>query len=293
MGPYETEDSVLRHRCFSVLLQGLRSEEFWPAMHAAEAFTEAGMAKLVLETLRPRLAIETDDQRRCGLAREQIRAGHTRQIDLLLAILGDTESNARVHAAESIFKVRPMLALFDDNEDLLCALEEDNPPLEMMAAAALIRGGDPSYLPRVRRHLASDEPQSRRLAAWVLGQVGEERDRPALQQAAEEETDALTLSFLVNALARLDVPEAMEDVVSNLKSEDPTMRAYAAETLGACDAPDLLITLIPMLRDDHLDTRIRAAQAVLHLIECRKRKQRLEAGGKPIRRKQTPRPHPR
>lgn len=282
VGPYETEDSILRHRCISVLLQGLRSGEFWPSMHAAEAFTEAGMANLVLQTLGPRLARETDDQRRCGLAREQIRAGDSRHIELLLSILGDTDSNGRVHAAESIFKVRVGLALFSDNEDLRCALEEDNPPLEMMAAAALVRGGNPLYLSHIRRHLGSDEAPHRRIAAWALGQVGEERDRATLQQAAGEETDALTLSFIMNALARLNTPGVIEDVVSNLRSHDPTIRAYAAETLGACEEPDLLTALVPRLRDSHLDTRVRSAQSILHLIECRKRKQKLHAGGKPV-----------
>src|SRR5688500_1749956 len=66
-------DPVLRGRCEEVLRAALVSDEFWPAMHAAEALTLAGRGRDVLAALARRS--ETDDQKRCGLAREAVRAG--------------------------------------------------------------------------------------------------------------------------------------------------------------------------------------------------------------------------
>src|SRR5687768_11691973 len=65
----------VRQKCLLLLREGLKSEEFWPAMHAAEALTIAGEAAEVREALAPRLPKETDDQHCCGLARELVRAG--------------------------------------------------------------------------------------------------------------------------------------------------------------------------------------------------------------------------
>src|SRR5690242_10317620 len=68
-------DEAARARCLAVLRAGLGSDEFWPAMHAAEALTLEGLGAEVRASLAARLPGETDDQRRCGLARELVRAG--------------------------------------------------------------------------------------------------------------------------------------------------------------------------------------------------------------------------
>ena len=59
-------------RCLEVLRNGLRSSEFWPSMHAAEALTQSGHGKEVTELLPVRLQTTADDQQRCGLARELV-----------------------------------------------------------------------------------------------------------------------------------------------------------------------------------------------------------------------------
>src|SRR5262245_49447607 len=65
----------LRDRCLAVLREGFNSDEFWPSMHAAEGLTLAGRQEEVLAMLGERLKAETDDAKRCGPARELIRAG--------------------------------------------------------------------------------------------------------------------------------------------------------------------------------------------------------------------------
>ena len=59
---------AVRQRCLTVLETGLRSKEFWPSMHAAEALTQAGRGEVVLNALKGRIETEKDDQRKCGLA---------------------------------------------------------------------------------------------------------------------------------------------------------------------------------------------------------------------------------
>src|SRR5262249_34325650 len=68
-------DEATRTRCVNVLRSGLGSDEFWPSMHAAEGLTSAGQGQDVRRALAPKLTTETDDQKRCGLARELVRAG--------------------------------------------------------------------------------------------------------------------------------------------------------------------------------------------------------------------------
>src|SRR6187200_2768271 len=82
-----TLDPVVHSRCLDVLRWGLHSDRFWHAIHAAEGLTAAGQPQEVQSFLAERLAVETDDQRRCGLARELVRAGDRRYADVLLAIL--------------------------------------------------------------------------------------------------------------------------------------------------------------------------------------------------------------
>ncbi len=57
----------VRQRCIDTLQEAVRSAEFWPAMHAAEALTLAGAQSEVVAALGDRLPAERDDQHRCGL----------------------------------------------------------------------------------------------------------------------------------------------------------------------------------------------------------------------------------
>ena len=78
-------------RCLVVLREGLASEEFWPAMHAAEGLSLGGYGAEVIAALTPRLDTETDGQKRCGLARELVRAGDRSKTSILLGLLADPD----------------------------------------------------------------------------------------------------------------------------------------------------------------------------------------------------------
>ena len=115
----------LRDRCLSVLRSGLHGGEFWPAIHAAEGLTLSGNGDEVIHSLKPKLANETDQQRRCGLARELVRAGHRVSARVMLDILNDADDYAHVHAAESLYKVFEI----GDGQSLRRAFNQtENPP---------------------------------------------------------------------------------------------------------------------------------------------------------------------
>ena len=102
--PIALDDATLQ-RCVTILREGMRGDEFWPSIHAAEGLTLGGYGAEVLDFLKDRLAQETDDQRRCGIAREIVRAGDKPTTQVMLDILASQNPHGHVHAAESLYKV--------------------------------------------------------------------------------------------------------------------------------------------------------------------------------------------
>jgi sialidase-1 len=253
-------DPALRDRCEKVLRDGLKSDEFWPAMHAAEALTLAGHGKEVLEALAKRT--ETDDQKRCGLAREAVRAGDRTKLAVLFEILDKPGSNGHTHAAESLFK----MAEVGDGKKLRAALAQDaDVKLKLMAAAALARCGHPTALDAVCKKLADPDREIRKIAAWVLGQLGESADAKAIATAFEKETDVVAKAYAVHARTLLGDADARKQLAANLSSPDAAVKTYAAEFAGYCRLADSRDSLVKLLDDPALDVRVRAAQSLIVL----------------------------
>jgi sialidase-1 len=251
----------LRVRAIKQLRQGFAAEEFWPSMHAAEGLALAGFGASVAYELRPRIAKETDDQHRCGLARETIRGGDATPVPVLATVLRNTASNGRIHAAESLFKVGQT----GDAKVLREAAAGDDPIFALMAAAALVRSGERDQLARIRAILHHQDARARRTAAWVLGQIGEPKDLPVLREQVTKETEPLSVCFFWNALAKLGDMPGRNQSLANLTSDDPAIRTYSAQTVGVWGSPAQLPALAKALGDDNLDTRIRAAEGIVRI----------------------------
>ncbi len=249
-------------RCLEVLRQGLKSDEFWPSMHAAEALTLAGHGEEVRAALEPRLATETDDRQRCGLAREIVRAGNVSRVDVLLEVLAKDDAYGHVHAAESLYKVGQI----GDGRRLRAALaREESPPLQLMAAAALGRRGSPIAMQLVRRKLADEDLDVSRIAAWVLARLGDASDIGPLRENLGRVETPLARCFFECALAALGDAAGREALVRNLTAEDPALRTFAATFAGELGMRAAADQLIEMLDDPAEDVRIRAAQSLLVL----------------------------
>jgi len=257
-----TLDDATRERCLSILRAGVNSEEFWPSMHAAEALTQAGFPAEAKKALSPRLPVEVDDQRRCGLARELVRAGDVAHAQIMLDILGGDNRYGHTHACESLFKVWQ----FGDGKLLRHAMfTAPEAKTRLMAAAALARRGDTDARGVIRALITDADGDTARIAAWILARVGDKSDIPALRAGSKRFTEPLTKAYFDHALACLGDDEGMKMLIQNLKHSDAAVRTYACEFAPDARAIAAKENLIALLDDNVLDIRIRAAQALLVL----------------------------
>ncbi|MDA0834196.1 MAG: exo-alpha-sialidase [Planctomycetota bacterium] len=261
--PYPLAAAV-REKCLMVIREGLHSDEFWPSIHAAEALTITGNGNEVRELLEPMLETETDDQKRCGLAREIARTGDRGRDRVMFRILENTESNGRIHAAESLYKLKSI----GDGEAMRQAFAEGKEEaLRLMAAAALGQSGNSNALIYLRSKLHDENPEVSMVAAWVIGRLGDVRDAKELRAAAENVKMPLARAFFEYALAQLRDEQGQQTLLKNLTNEDDAVRTYAADVAGSARLFKAVPELIRLLDDDAVDCRIRAAQSLIMLSQ--------------------------
>ncbi|MCE5186883.1 MAG: hypothetical protein LLF76_12235 [Planctomycetaceae bacterium] len=231
-------------------------------MHAAEGLTQTGDPNIVIQSLSTMLATEGDDQKRCGLAREILRAGDESKISVLVEILSNRESNGRTHAAENLFKVQRI----GDLELMIeCANDTHNPSLQLWALANLIKSDHMEYLPMLRQFLNSQSTFERAMAAYLLGQLGDKNEIDRIKEGAEQTADLDALFFYNAGVIYLKDSDATEKLKTYLDDENKTIRALSAYTVGSlviCSCQQKLITL---LDDREEDVRIRSAHALLSM----------------------------
>lgn len=255
-----TED--VRARCVEVLTEGLHSEEFWPSIHAAEGLTLGGHGDVVRAYLEPKLLTKLDDQQKCGVSRELIRAGDRQKRSIMLGILAGDDDFGHVHSAESLYKVEEI----GDGVAMRRAFEQtENLRLRVMAAAALGRCGNPEAMAFVRSILKHDDPEGYKLGAWILGRIGSPSDIKLLKKYVGKCPDELTRAYFDNSLAALGDKAGLAALAKSLKSDDPAVRTYAATFAGDARATGVADSLVAMLDDSYGDARYRAAQSLLFL----------------------------
>lgn len=252
--------AATRAKSLRILRDGLRSDEFWPSIHAAEALTLAGKGEEVRAFLEPKLPSEEDDQRKCGLARELVRAGDWQKATIMLDILAGKEPHGHVHAAESLYKV---FELGDGRAMRRGMAQSENVNLQLMAAAALGRSGNLAAMKLLRKKLADPEQEVRRIAAWILGRIGDTSDIPQLRANAAAATDEIAKCYFENSLAALGDLEGLQSLHVNLASDDPAVRTYAATFAGDARAVAVADRLTELLDDENIDVRVRSAQSLL------------------------------
>lgn len=263
-------DSPTGEKCLVVLREGLRSDDFWPAIHAAEALTLAGETDEVRAFLAPLLEKEKDTQKRCGIARELVRAGEIEKATIMLDLLRSDDAYAHSHAAESLYKVgypgegAPVRERFATTEDTR---------LKLMSAAAIAKHEDGAIREEayafLREQLETNaDPEYYKVAAWVLGRIGDADDIPRLRAREKDAKDSpLTLAYLHHSLALLGDEAGRAETARNLDSDDPDVRTYAATFAGEANLTEAIPQLIRQLDDPDLDARIRAAQALVVLSD--------------------------
>ena len=255
-------DAATKERCLFVLRQGLHAEDFWPSIHAAEGLTLGGYGTEVITFLKPRLTSSIDDQQRCGVARELVRAGDIAQSEIMLNILAGADTFGHVHAAESLYKV----VQIGDGKALGKAFSQDeNSKLKLMAAGAIGRCGDAEAMAFLRSSLDSKDLEVLKIAAWILGRIGSTSDIPLLKKQLPRCHDKLLEAYVNHSLAALGDADGLAALSNNLTSTDPAIRTYAATFAGDARAVAVSETLKKMLEDPHADAAYRAAQSLLVL----------------------------
>ena len=257
-------DASTKNQCFTVLRAGLASDEFWPSIHAAEALTLVGHGAEVRRYLEPKLQTEKDDQRRCGVSRELVRAGDKAKSAVMLGILKGADKHGHVHAAESLYKVgwagdaAPLRAAF---------MQTENMTLRLMAAGALVKHThDAKAMAFLRQRMRAEKnPEVFRIVAWLLGRIGDKSDIELIRARMKDALDANAKAYLTNALSALGDRKAQAALTRNLASDEAGLRVYAAVFAGEARLTTVKPQLIKLLKDDTLDVRIRAAQSLLVL----------------------------
>lgn len=263
VGPRLVLESDVRGECVKILQAGLRDRDFWPAIHAAEGLTIGGYGADVRAYLEPRLETETDDQRRCGIARELVRAGDRSKAQVMLDILAGDDPHGHTHAAESLYKVGEI----GDGEWMWKRFEDESGDikLRLMAAAALGKKGNRKAMHFLRESMKSDDEQTYQIAAWILGRIGNKSDIELLRSRLGDSNDPVVEAYLNHSLAALGDEAGLAELKKNLASRDPAIRTYAATFAGDADAIWLAPNLQQLLSDPHPDARYRAAQSLLDL----------------------------
>ncbi|MCH7988158.1 MAG: exo-alpha-sialidase [Planctomycetes bacterium] len=252
----------LKQLCLQILRDGMRSDEFWPSIHAAEGLTLAGYGGEVLRFLHPKLKTETDDQKRCGLARELVRAGDKAPVAIMLDILAKDNPYGHSHAAESLYKV----AEIGDGHVMRKAFARRNNPVHrIMAAAALGRCGNPAAMQFLRKTAADEDQNNFRIASWVLGRIGDQSDVPQMRNNSKRAEDDLVRCYADHALAALGDAQGQAALSRNLESHDAAIRTYAATFAGDARMTSVAAKLSSLLNDETADVRFRAAQSLLVL----------------------------
>ena len=260
---------ALKEQCLQIIRDGMRGEEFWPSIHAAEALTLAGHGEEVRRFLQPKLKTEKDARHRCGLARELVRAGDRAYASILLDASAGKDSYPHIHAAESLFKVGE---IGDGLSLRQAAAQEEVPVLRIMAAAALARQGSLEALATIRGELQDKDDDVARIAAWALARTGDGSDCDAIRERMQPVARPDARCFFEHALAALGDRQGYEALQQNLKSDDAAIRTYAATFAAEVAGTGLPIAGLPeqlvlLLKDGNIDVRVRAAQSLIQLAE--------------------------
>lgn len=259
-----TLSGEVQARCLKTLREGMKSDEFWPSIHAAEGLTLAGYGEEVRAYLEPKLPTEKDDQQRCGLPRELVRAGDRDKARIMLDILAGDDPYGHVHAAESLYKVNE---IGDGKAMKRAAKQTENMKLHLMAYAALARAGNKKAMKQLRTRLTDDDAETRKIAAWILGRIGDETDLTQIRKNIETSPDALSRAYNEHSLAALGDADGLRALVANLQDIDPAIRTYAATFAGDAKQISVMPALIPLLDHENIDVRVRAAQSLMVLSQ--------------------------
>ncbi len=250
-------------RCLQVLREGLQSDEFWPSIHAAEALIDADYGFEATPILLQRRERETDRRRIAGYARALLKTDNTQALLDLQDILLSDDTEARILAAEALFRNARI-----GNPTILAEATDslNSSRLRVFAAATLTITHQANMLDIIREALQSNDPAARYIAADVLPMVGSaEKDRAMLLDRRDLAHSDFENLYFIRALAIFGVGDAYAELLDFLDHPDPTIRSRAAFAMAETWNVSEGKRLVDLLEDPALAVRVRAAQALFTL----------------------------
>jgi HEAT repeat protein len=206
--------------------------------------------------VNPVLALQEEERYQAMLRLDPADKG---TLDALIAGLHDESWRVRRAAVESL---RRLPSLSEVAGRLVGVLgERGETGARNAAAEALVGLGDPAVGPLLRL-LGHADPDQRKFAADILGQLGRRAAEGALIQALEDPDLNVRVSA-VEALGRLGAEPAARALEAALKDPEPLLRLAVLEALTQLQWPPPLPEVVPLLADPQLR---RSAYRVMGLI---------------------------
>lgn len=138
-----------------------------------------------------------------------------------------------------------------------------------LAAHGLLMLGAPS-LEALLAALAGEDETARRHAAWALGSLPDPRAADALMALVEATTDPALLRTCLGSLAELSDRRLVGRLVPLLKSEaHAPVRAAVCQALGHTGETTAVPHIAPFLESEAAEERLRAAEALVRLLDKR------------------------
>jgi len=241
----------------------LRTETGWPRIHAAEALIAQGYPEETLDVFRP--VVDTAAaQERIGVWRvlaqaEPTAAGRREMVKRIHAAFVDADSPDRLHAVESLAKLRYQVT---DEDRVLLKEFAARPAAEGAFANWLLAiGGDEAARRALVAVLRDPDPVARLRAAYSLANLPGRRrnEEAAVADAARAEVAGSPARLtLIGAAAKLGTKndEFREELVRQTESPDVEARRQAAIWLADVGRIGDLAALA-----DEADARVRMAAA--------------------------------
>jgi len=270
-------DDADRQQMLSLLRETMREQQSWVRIHAAEALLWHGHAEEVAAAFAEE--VETSEPPyRIGVWRVMAQAVPTPKqrdeyIDRIRQALRDPAGTDRVHASETLAKLRATLTAEDRQAADELAASSDL-TIAVFPLWLLHQAGVETARDRLFEIMRADDPVARQRAAFVIrhlkGPLSEAERSTLLDVLAAEPDDSRAKVYLLGT-AWLTTPpgterDALSDTLRHVITAGTTGDRYALTTvIGEAGTMADEPVLRELLTDDDADVRQAAAHALLRI----------------------------
>ena len=270
-------DDVERQQLLSLLRETMHQQQGWVRIHAAESLLWHGHATEVAAAFAEE--VETSEPPyRIGVWRVMAQAAPTPQqrdqcLDRIRQALRDTTGPDRVHAAESLAKLRAPLTAEDRQAAEELAASPD-PATAVYPLWLLYQSGDRAIRGRFFEIVRADAPIARLRAAYVIrhleGTLSESEHSTLLEAIAVEPDESPATAYLLGTAWLATPPGTERGVLSDtlrhlITAGTPGDRYAMATVIGEAGTQEDESALRALLVDEDADVRQAASNALLRI----------------------------